>query len=197
MKIPFIALILITLLLLNCAQERLKEIPESECAGCHEEVVIRWNTQTSSHSLLFRCDFCHEQKINEGKEGHMSSIECNECHTEVMHFPLISLTRSQCGVCHEPHGSSNIYLIKEYIEFDKNPETPVKFYNVQGKEDYSFAEASKMEGGENELEPGSGICEVCHTSTVYYNSSGNGASHLTESCIDCHKHSLGFYAGEK
>lgn len=127
----------------------------------------------------------------------MSSSECGECHTETMHFPLISLTQNQCTVCHEPHGSSNIYLIKENIELDRNPESGVIFKSLEGKADFSFAELGENEGGTNGMDRGTGLCEICHAETAYYNSSGNSAPHYTERCTDCHHHTLGFYAGEK
>jgi predicted CXXCH cytochrome family protein len=197
MKIPCIVYAVVLFLISNCANERPIEMPQSKCSDCHSNLVDNWLSHSSSHSLLFTCEFCHEQKKNTGSAGHMANSECNECHTEVMHFPLISLTRSQCTVCHNPHGSSNLYLIKESIEFDKNPESPVIFHSLAGKGDYSFAELGEDEGGKNGMARGTGLCEVCHSTTIYYNSSGNGAEHFTERCIDCHKHTLGFYAGEK
>lgn len=188
--------LLFILIFFGCAKERIIEMPQSKCLKCHEKTVERWNMRSSSHSMLFTCDFCHEEKKNSGTSGHMTSSGCSECHTEIQHFPLIASQQNQCTVCHEPHGTGNIYLIKEIIVVEGKQKN-IEFYSLEGKADYSFAEPGEDEGGKNGRGRGSGLCEVCHKNTLYYNNSGSSSPHYTENCIHCHKHTLGFYAGEK
>jgi len=68
----------------------------------------------------------------------------------------------------------------------------VDFQNVEGKADFSYAELGEEEGGQNDREPGSGLCEVCHILTRYYNRYGTGEDHFTSRCADCHNHGSGF-----
>lgn len=179
----------------SCANERIHKLSESKCINCHEEVINRWEMNTSSHSIIFSCDFCHEQKRNRPGDGHMSSTECKTCHTEITHIPLIGMTEKLCTSCHEPHGTSNLYLIKERIELSQHHDIDIKFNSLEGKADWSFAELEENADGSNGMEPGTGLCEICHLTTIYYNSAGNGGPHFTQRCIDCHKHITGFLAG--
>jgi hypothetical protein len=48
-----------------------------------------------------------------------------------------------------------------------------------------------------DLSPFDGICEVCHTETLYWKYDGTGAPHLggpgaSEQCLDCHQHTSDF-----
>ena len=65
----------------------------------------------------------------------------------------------------------------------QGPTQPIVFTNLAGKADGSFASVSA---------PGSGVCEICHTSTNHYRADGTGSSHFTTSCIPCHTHEGGF-----
>ena len=38
---------------------------------------------------------------------------------------------------------------------------------------------------------GSGLCEVCHTSTAHYQSDGSGTAHYADNCLSCHTHDGG------
>ena len=60
---------------------------------------------------------------------------------------------------------------------------PIRFDNLDGKVDGSFASLSN---------PGTGICEVCHTTTRHYRADGTGSPHFTFSCLPCHLHAGGF-----
>ncbi len=39
---------------------------------------------------------------------------------------------------------------------------------------------------------GTGLCEVCHAGTTYYNDNGTGAMHMMDVCTNCHTHGTGF-----
>ena len=38
---------------------------------------------------------------------------------------------------------------------------------------------------------GSGLCEICHTTTAHYKSDGSGTAHYTADCLSCHDHAGG------
>ena len=57
------------------------------------------------------------------------------------------------------------------------------FDNLDGRKDGSFASVTR---------PGTGVCEVCHTTTRYYNNTGTGEPHYEFPCYTCHTHERGF-----
>jgi hypothetical protein len=88
-----------------------------------------------------------------------------------------------CTSCHEPHGSDNIRLIRDVVRTLEGADRPMRFTNLDGRADGSFASASA---------PGSGLCEVCHTRTQFYRADGTGTAHYEIPCGQCHPHETGF-----
>ena len=84
---------------------------------------------------------------------------------------------------HEAHGSTNLFLINEQIVTPSGPTRSVQFTNLGGLADGSFASVSH---------PGTGVCEICHTTTQFYRSDGSGAVHFPYTCFTCHPHAGGF-----
>lgn len=62
----------------------------------------------------------------------------------------------------------------------------VKFFNDRGTN--SFADGNTTYDG---------ICEICHTQTLYHRNDGSGASHNGgQDCASCHQHTKGFKGGD-
>ncbi len=168
----------------------------AECATCHGVQADAWEN-FSSHRALYGCAFCHEEADSTPGTGHRASPGCDRCHSEQGHPPKgILFPRDgrldTCPSCHDPHGSKNIYLIRESLSAGFGKTVCIDFRNVEGRADYSFAELGAEEGGENGREPGSGLCEVCHRWTKFYDRYATGEDHFTDRCSGCHDHAVGF-----
>ena len=156
---------------------------DQNCSLCHVEAAARF-TKPSGHSASFaRCSGCHAEVSPTPGPGHRAIEACQSCHaTPATHAPP-GIGALPCAQCHEPHGSDNLDLVRELLKTVQGTEVPIRFDNLQGRVDGSFASASA---------PGTGICEVCHTTTAFYRADGTGAPHYTFSCLPCHTHEKGF-----
>ncbi|MCX8071176.1 MAG: hypothetical protein N3C12_01810 [Candidatus Binatia bacterium] len=155
------------------------------CTFCHSSTADRaW--QFTHGTLVIECEKCH--MANTGArygEGHQSIVACVECHgsERKTHHDPASGTDSECANCHQPHGSPNLFLIRDRIVSPAGGERPLRLENLRGQDDAGFTSVS---------EPGSGLCEVCHTATRFFRSDGGGEPHFTFPCFTCHPHALGF-----
>ncbi|OFV90962.1 MAG: hypothetical protein A3J75_03055 [Acidobacteria bacterium RBG_16_68_9] len=169
----------------------------SDCAACHGVQAEAWES-FSSHKALYGCDFCHQMVTATPGQGHRASTACDHCHSESGHPPGQASGDADpvdiCLDCHDPHGSANIYLIRETISIAPGETSAIDFRNTVGRADYGHAELGVADGGENDLEPGSGLCEACHVRTVYYNRTAAAEDHFTDRCTRCHDHAVEFLA---
>jgi hypothetical protein len=150
---------------------------EANCAFCHAEPAARL-AKPSAHQERFTCSGCHTEVAAEPGPDHRATSACAECHTTATHAPAGS-----CTTCHDPHGTDNARLVLDVLATPAGPR-PVRFTgDLIGRADGSFASASA---------PGSGICEVCHTTTRFYRADGSGEAHFSLSCLPCHRHEAGF-----
>jgi hypothetical protein len=197
-KKPWLAALGTLLFLSSCGGDDESGQPDSgECSGCHTAQTTAWENFSSHKGIYRTCTFCHEEADPEPGQGHRTSPWCDQCHSERRHPPdrildgegLLFYT---CVTCHDPMGSKNIYLIREEILVEEGRRVPVDFRNTKGRADYSYAELSAEDGGQNGKEAGSAICEVCHANTRVYNSTGTGGGHSRRRCSICHNHAIAF-----
>lgn len=109
---------------------------------------------------------------------------CSDCHTaQTTHREL------NCIACHTSHNTTNIALVRGKVRSAYGTLSPVVFGSMSGVN--SFADGDGVYDG---------ICEVCHTQTLYYRSDGSvmnnhtgaGLDYSGQDCSSCHTHGSGF-----
>ncbi len=158
-----------------------------QCAFCHNTLAASlFAAGGHGGSLDLTCESCHEQDLTPGfvGPGHRSIPACADCHTQQMtHHDPEAGTAMACLVCHTPHATANLRQVRESIQIPSGETVPIVFTNEKGLADGGFASVSH---------PGTGVCEVCHTTTAFYRSDGTGESHYPYPCVACHPHSQAF-----
>jgi predicted CXXCH cytochrome family protein len=157
-------------------------VSEQNCGVCHAGEATRF-TKPSGHSGEFTCGGCHAEVAPAPGPGHRSIAACADCHADRATHAPAGVPPFPCTQCHDPHGTDNTNLVLETIVTPQGAARPIRFDNLLGRADGSFASASA---------PGTGICEVCHTTTAHYRADGGGEPHFTFSCLPCHLHGTGF-----
>jgi len=131
------------------------------------------------------CSSCHKTHFAGSTDGNIlrkanDVALCTSCHVSMTHNGMT------CNTCHQTHNpnKSNIFLIRDNITTPNSGIKNVVFTALTGTG--SFAEAAP---------PYDGVCEVCHTTTIYHKNNGTGASHnASANCTSCHKHGNAFRA---
>lgn len=153
---------------------------DQNCMLCHQDETAR-HAMPSGHADK-PCATCHAEVDPTPGPGHRAVEACQTCHpTTQTHAP--EGMAIACAQCHDPHGSTNLDFVRELITTPSGAERPIVFDDFSGLADGSFASASA---------PGTGVCEVCHTTTNHYRADGTGSPHYTFSCLGCHRHDAGF-----
>jgi hypothetical protein len=153
---------------------------DANCALCHVGEAER-HALASGHAPI-DCATCHAEVSPTPGPGHRAKEACVSCHDRATHAPP-GEAPLPCVQCHDPHGSENTHLVHEMLTTTAGATVPIRFFSIEGRVDGSFASASA---------PGTGICEVCHTTTQFYRADGGGDPHFTFSCLPCHRHTNGF-----
>jgi predicted CXXCH cytochrome family protein len=158
------------------------------CAFCHRELAEHMTATGGHASLDLKCELCHDDLTpGEVGPGHRSVPACADCHTDqATHHDPAAGTAEQCVVCHTPHGSENLLLVNEVVSTPSSGDRRVDFTQLLGLADGGLASST---------DPGSGLCETCHTTTRYYRNDGTGDDHFPFTCFTCHHHGDGFAPG--
>lgn len=149
-------------------------------APCHGSVAKAME-HGSSHAVLLRCRDCHEVLRLDASPGHARTAHCSDCHSQRVHGG------AGCDVCHAPHGTSNAFLLRETLAVDEDRIAIVRVVRPEGASWSGLARA-----GVPGAKAGTGVCEVCHDATRFYDRAGAGEPHDSAWCGGCHLHDLGF-----
>jgi predicted CXXCH cytochrome family protein len=160
-------------------------VTDASCPVCHPSEAARLSKPSQHHDNFMLCSSCHAEVNPEPGPGHRAIAACADCHapTDIATHAPPGISAFACAQCHDPHGSDNIELVREVIHTPQGTDRPVQFVNRDGKADGSFASVS---------DPGTGVCEICHTTTQFYRADGTGAAHFDLPCFPCHAHERGF-----
>lgn len=153
----------------------------ARCLGCHSGTVGDAWQNASSHEALFDCDGCHHIGGDIPHSKPPALPTCDTCHSNVTH------QGAACTGCHDPHGSPNAFLIKPAMGLPDGGTAPIHFTAPQG----ASADGLVRAGVTGQI-AGTGLCEVCHSTTAHYSASGGGSPHSTAWCATCHSHAAGF-----
>src|SRR5437867_935695 len=176
------------------AAERLGRRQTRNCLNCHDPHgganlhLVRNLVRSRQH--LYDVTFTVDAGLAPGglaSPTDPGSGMCEVCHRKTDFYPAKGRGdahfTANCTLCHDPHGSPDIKLVRETITTPGGANRPITFDNLTGLADGSFANASA---------PGTGVCEICHTTTNHYRMDGTGSPHFTYSCLGCHRHDDGF-----
>jgi predicted CxxxxCH...CXXCH cytochrome family protein len=131
------------------------------CAACHDA--------NSSHISGVLGD---NNRLLPGLTG-AANVECNYCHQNATKVTAATLnmqnhvgTGAACAACHDAHGTGNAKMVLGTLNATAVSFTGTDFVNVQG----------------------TGVCQACHTATVYYKKGVAETNHPATGCLDCHAH---------
>ena len=131
------------------------------------------------------------------EEGDLTCIACHAVSTHggyVWGSTKYGYWATGCRTCHTPHGTTNIYLIREAIETPNSGIRSVVFKALSG----TPGNPNSGVLGDDTDGVYTNICEVCHTKTKYHRndaSTPNPNHQNAADCTSCHKHALGFKPG--
>ncbi|MBW6511100.1 MAG: CxxxxCH/CxxCH domain-containing protein, partial [Desulfuromonadaceae bacterium] len=123
------------------------------------------------------CNACHDTAA----AGHFDGIsgddtrlvggfDCTTCHTTI-----VTHQAKGCTVCHDPHGSSNIYMVN--TTSTGNYSGTVDFTALTGAGSYDESDAAN----------GDDLCATCHTVVAHNRADATGAPHNEGTdCFTCH-----------
>src|SRR5262252_3997467 len=141
-----------------------------DCAACHS-TETRQGATTGGHAAVLDCASCHADRRRDRVGPHHRAVAlCADCHqTPTGHPDTASLKHPRranrnCLTCHDPHGSTNLHLVRTQIVFRQKVMQAV----------FTTEEGAAPGGFTHPDDPGSGLCESCHRKTKVYRRNGTG-----------------------
>ena len=122
----------------------------------------------------------------------------NACHNLPGHQD------QDCRVCHTPHGTKNIYLVRDTIATPNSGDMEVIFKTLGIGDPYNDPDPVKGDPNSGVMADSTdgvvtGVCEVCHTTTTHHRNDmtyGSSDSAVHNDALDCtsgcHPHSSSF-----
>ena len=181
------------------------------CLSCHSnESHAAW--QGSAHDARnLACTTCHSIHNAKSDEAHLKAPTetalCATCHrvqaakmSRAVHMPVPE-GKMQCSSCHEPHGSTNVRLLKvgnwineSCVSCHQEKRGPFLFEHAAGRE--SCVTCHDPHGSSNDrllVAKQPMLCQRCHIgtrhpSTIYDNLSIQSRSVrvVSRGCVNCH-----------
>ncbi len=166
-----------------------------DCVICHEiskhqgGIVRLWANPNNPNDIL---ELTGRPRIDIAAADKLVPF-CTSCHSDYAHngHPVSGGWQPSCTTCHDLHnpGSENLALVGSTITHaGENTGSPVIFTARQGSGSFDDGDPAAMDG----------VCQVCHTQTVYHKANGTGISHNDgTNCTTCHTHETGFLPTEE
>ncbi len=109
-----------------------------------------------------------------------------------------------CLVCHSSHDVTNIYLIKDSIQTPNSGLREVIFKTLGIGDPFNAPDPTVGDPTSGVMADasdgvGTGVCEVCHTTTTHHRNDGSqlpDSHNDAQDCTQCHVHTDGFKGGE-
>jgi predicted CXXCH cytochrome family protein len=139
------------------------------CTSCHDPNSPHISGSLGVNMRLFTTD---------------DNTQCASCHNQTT-APRMSThvldknatpTPSLCNSCHDPHGTTNAFMIRSTING-----VAISFTNAST----SFVQTTA---------PYKGLCQVCHTLTTHFRAGQLPDGHPTRNCLSCHSHTAAAFA---
>ncbi len=107
---------------------------EKRCLGCHDPHTSDYTMQLSAQPMAL-CMQCHDREYSDAT-GKIANIKALLAANSNHHGPI---RQGDCSGCHDPHGSANFRMLREYF--------PRRFYAPYNPDNYKF-------------------CFMCHQNTI-------------------------------
>ncbi len=131
------------------------------------------------HDGITDCDECHNGTADQVVDAAIPNAKCLVCHGAGGGATLAAAHQAPSGTdCVDCHNVMRSQGNAKHIKGTVNGQ--VVSFTGTGPADYTY-----------QVGDGSGLCEVCHTSTLHYQSDGSGTAHHANDCLSCHTHESG------